>query len=39
MKTIYDVYNEYNEQQISRVFILEKKVLDCTFLLDSYFKA
>jgi len=36
--TMYDAYNEYNEQQISCVLIHDKKVLDCTLLLDSYFK-
>lgn len=27
------------EQQISRVLILDKKTVDCTLRLDSYFKA
>jgi len=36
---MYDVYNEYNEQQIIRALILYKNVLDCNLLLEGYFKA
>ena len=39
MKAMNDVCIELNEEQISRVSIPDKKMLDCSLLLNSYFNA